>query len=249
VTYRKKTSDKQPMLDTYYDHNTHQFLPKASDPRDFISEDDLNTLQGFLRYHAVDPATASPEHLAHFQKLFESRKTAPKFGAMKLPPMEPGEHRYAVALREGSDLWLTTWVRRMPKGDIYVMTPRADDGWDPHISYHRDGNFHAKSFGQKLLPSKRQAPLANTFRGAANICMLTGHGPKTVGAVCDPTMFTEVVEVPPDILGPRDGFVAVDLVEPGYEPSELPPHTLSQHHVFKHSEPWIVIRVGKLAPL
>jgi hypothetical protein len=43
--------------------------------------------------------------------------------------------------------------------------------------------------------------------------MFGGHGPKTVGAVCDPTNFSDVVEVPPGILGPKyNGFVAVDLV-------------------------------------
>ena len=236
------------MLATYYDHRVHQILPKTSDPHDFISEDDLNKLQGFLRYHAVDPATASPEQLAHFQELFERRKTSPKFGAMKLPPMQPDEYRYAIALREGSDLWLTTWVKRKPKGDVHVMTPRTVKDWDPHVSYHQHGEFHGKSFGRQLSSSKRQ-PLTSAFKGCENVCVLSGHGPKMLGAVCDPTMFTEVVEVPPGILGPRDGFVAVDLVEPGQEPSELPPHTLNQRHVFKYSEPWIVIRVGKLAPL
>ncbi len=28
------------------------------------------------------------------------------------------EYRYAAAVREGADLWLTTWVRRAPKGDV-----------------------------------------------------------------------------------------------------------------------------------
>jgi hypothetical protein len=222
-------------------------MPKLPQ-EDFISEDDLDTWPGFLRYHAIDPATASPDLLAHFQGLFETRKTSPKFGAMKLPPMQSGEYRYAVALREGSDLWLTTWIRRAPKGDIYVMTPRVDEGWDPHVSYHNDGNFHGKSFGTNLLPSKRQ-PLTPAFKGCAQVCMLSGHGPKSVGAVCDPTMFTEVVEVRPGILGPRDGFVAVDLVEPEHQPTKLAPHTLNQTSVLKHTLPWIVIRVGKLNPL
>jgi hypothetical protein len=48
-----------------------------------------------------------------------------------------------------------------------------------------------------------------------------GHGPKTVGAICNPANFSDVIEVPPSVLGPRDGFVAVDLIEPGCKPLEL----------------------------
>lgn len=48
-----------------------------------------------------------------------------------------------------------------------------------------------------------------------------GHGPKSVGAICDPTAFSGVVEVPPGVLGPHDGTVVVDLVEPGCEPLSL----------------------------
>jgi hypothetical protein len=68
---------------------------------EFISEDALDTWDGFLRFHHQDPATAKPEHLAHYRKLFETRAALPKFGKMKLDPLAQGEYRYAVALREG----------------------------------------------------------------------------------------------------------------------------------------------------
>ena len=41
---------------------------------DFISEDDLNTFEGFLRFQAVDPATASADELAIFRKLFDEAR-------------------------------------------------------------------------------------------------------------------------------------------------------------------------------
>ncbi len=43
---------------------------------------------------------------------------------MKLAPIV-GEHRYAVAVREGTDLWLTLWVRRSPKGEFFKPTEKA----------------------------------------------------------------------------------------------------------------------------
>jgi hypothetical protein len=70
----------------------------------------------------------------------------PKVGRMKLKPMIPGEYRYAVAIRDDSGLSLTLWVKRSPKGEFFVMAPRAEPGWDPHVSYHEDGTFHSKSF-------------------------------------------------------------------------------------------------------
>ena len=69
---------------------------------------------------------------------------------MKLPPPKPGEQRYAVAIRDGSALWLTLWVRCYAKGDVIVMLPRSNRDWDVHTSYHRDGRFHTKT----LLPSR-----------------------------------------------------------------------------------------------
>jgi hypothetical protein len=49
-----------------------------------------------------------------------------------------------------------------------------------------------------------------------------GHGPKSVGAICDPAVFNGIVEVPVGVLGPRHGSVVVDLVEPGGEPLMWP---------------------------
>jgi hypothetical protein len=165
---------------------------------------------------------------------------------MKFKPVA-GECRYAVAVREGVDLWLTTLVRRAPKGDVCVLIPRDDPGWNPHTSYHRDGMFHSKSFDRKIPAGQKRQPL-DSFRGCEHLGMRAGHGPKTVGAICDPAMFTHVIEVAPGLLGPGDGFVAVDLVEPGCAPPELY-NPIIQTEVFRDTVPWIVVRVGRQAPL
>jgi len=81
---------------------------------------------------------------------------------MKLQPV-PSEYRYAVAV-QGSDLWLTLWVRCSRKGEFFVMLPRGDRDWNPHASYHSDGTLHIKSSGDKVIERKNQ-PLTGTFRG------------------------------------------------------------------------------------
>jgi hypothetical protein len=184
---------------------------------DFISEDDLRTFEGFLKYQAVDPAMLTPDELAMWRGYFDEatrrRETSPKVGLMKLRPT-PGEQKYGVALRDGAELWLTMWVRCSPKGEIFVMYPRADAG-NPHASYHRDGTYHHKSCGNSGIRQTKQ-PLTAAFRESEHLGLYMGHG-KSTGAVCDPTAFDGLVIVEPGILGPKDGSVGVDLVAPGYE--------------------------------
>jgi hypothetical protein len=175
--------------------------------QEFISEDDLQTFEGWMKFQGVDAPTA-PEALEMWKGAFdEARKRSsdtPKVGLMKLRPLS-GEHRYAVAVREGSDLWLALWVLRWRKGEFFVLIPRGDRDWDVHASYHLDGTRHLKSFDHKVLPATKCQPLTGTFRGGESLVAFSGYGPKSVGAVCDPAAFSAVVEIPPSVLGPRDG--------------------------------------------
>lgn len=215
--------------------------------QEFISEDDLQVFEGWLRYQAVDASKTAPEELAMWRRLFEEARqrsaTSPKVGLMKLQPV-PGEHRYAVAVREGSDLWLTLWVRRSRNGEFFIMLPRGDLDWDPHTSYHLDGTLHMKGHDRKILPPQRRQPLTGEFRGSEHLGVYYGHAPKTVGAICDLTAFSGVVEVAPGVLGPRHGGVTVDLVEPDQEPTEFPWTRIVTRQVFRDITPWVVITVG-----
>jgi hypothetical protein len=218
---------------------------------EFISEDDLKTFEGWLKNQLGDPSALTPDDLARWRELFDelSKRSNSKVGRMKLGPVPAGQRRYAVAVREGSDLWLTLWVRRSEKGDVYVMVPRADRSWDPHNSYHRDGTFHAKSLGRKLaISQQKRQPLTDAFRGTEHIGSFMGHGPKTVGAVCDPADFSGVFEVRPGALGPGDVQVVVDLVEPGHEPLSWPFSEVARK-IFDDALPWVVIRVGTSLPI
>ena len=208
-----------------------------------FSEDDLETFDGWLRYQGFEATTLTPEELADWRNIFdEVRKDSlanPKVGLMKLRRV-PGEHRYAVAVREGSNLWLTLWVRRSKKGEFFVMVPRNKPGWDVHTSYHLNGTLHMKSHGRKRI-SKKLQPLTGTFRGTEHLGADFGAGPKSVGAICDPAAFSGVVKVAPGVLGPGHGSVVVDLVEPGCAP--LPWSNVVQQEVFRDIIPWVVIRV------
>jgi len=215
--------------------------------QEFISEDDLQTFEGWLRYQAPDAAPPTPEELVIWRRLFEETRersaTSPKVRLMKLQPV-PGEHRYAVAVREGSDLWLTLWVRRSRKGEFFIMLPCGDRDWAPHTSYHLDGTLHMKGHGHTLLPPQKRQPLTGVFRGGEHLGVYAGYAPKSVGAICDPAAFSGVVEVAPGVLGPRHGRITVDLVEPGHEPMEFFWTQIVTRQVFRNILPWVVITVG-----
>jgi hypothetical protein len=213
-----------------------------------MGEDELGTFEDWLRNtQGIDPASVVPEQLTEWRDAYDEirKNPTPKVGLMKFKPLGAGENRYAVAIRDGSDRWLTLWVRRAPKGDVFIVVPRADRDWDPHASYHRDGTFHHKSFGRKFESPQKRQPLTESFRGTEHLGGYGGHG-KTIGAICDPEAFSDVLEVPPGILESRAGVVVVDLVEPGVEPLAWPftaGKTVSQK-VFKDAVPWLVIRAG-----
>jgi hypothetical protein len=237
---------------TYYDHRCHQILPCYRRKSELTSsENDRNTFRGYLRYQNIDPTTAPPEMLKDFREAFEEwqkkKAVTPKPGQMKLRDLRPGEYRYAVGVREGADFFMTLFIRRDPKGDVYVMIPRGRGSGNPHASYHRDGTFHQKNYDQPMMPEQRQ-PIKG-FKDCEHLGMYGGHGPKDVGVTCDTAKFTGIVEVPDQIFDPpSEGFIAVDLVEPGCENQLMnlfnPIHST---HVFKEAEPWLVIRVGKSA--
>lgn len=56
--------------------------------RDFISEDDLETFEGWLRYQAVDLTTATVDERAFWRTAFDDARerasATPKVGLMKL---------------------------------------------------------------------------------------------------------------------------------------------------------------------
>jgi hypothetical protein len=237
-------------------------IRKKMSKRDrFVTEDDLDTFDGFLRYHGIDPSMTSPGELQKWRELFDEARrriaVSPKVGRMKFN-LDPKECRYAVAVRDGSKLWLVLWVKRSPKG-FFLMMPRGEifavmqrssgrkpkkRDWNPHTSYHLDGSLHMKSYDEKVFPPKRCQPLTGNFKGMVSLGTFGGYGPKGVGAICDPADFSGIVEVPPGVLGPRHGTISVDLVEPGCEPTNLgPSFEVVRRQDFRDFLPWVVITV------
>jgi hypothetical protein len=162
---------------------------------------------------------------------------------MKLKPLRQNQHRCAVAIREGLNLWLTLVVERSPEGDVYVLVPRPEEDWNVHASYHVSGKQHIKSYGDEMV-SKQGQPLNGQFRGSENVTCFAGHGHDTDLAIYDSKLFDAAVKVAPGVLTPAGGTVCVDLVEPGCQPVTAPTaHKIVQREVFSTPEPHLVITI------
>ena len=128
------------------------------------------------------------------------------------------------------------------------MYPRGDREWDAHASYHLNGTLHHKSYGAVVgAPQKRQPP-TGAFKGTEHLGVFMGHGASS-GAVCDPAAFTGVVIVESGVLGPKHGFVAVDLVEPGCDPTPLFGKQIIREVFPRDPQPSVVITIGQQEPL
>jgi hypothetical protein len=213
-------------------------------PLEYIHEDELSTYEGWLKYQAFDPSSMTEDEAIAARELFNAavnaRTTADRVGRMKLK--RPGDTLYAVAVREGADLWLALWVKRSRKGEFFIFHPTSDRDWAPHSSLHSDGTFHMKGHDKAVLRFQRQRP--DSIKGTEHLGGYMGYSPKAIGAVCDSADFSGVFVAPAHVLGPRNGQVLVDLVEPdsGAQPLDHPAEEVARR-LFTDTTPHVIIRI------
>jgi hypothetical protein len=163
------------------------------------------------------------------------------------------DRMFAVAVRDGKDLFLWIRIRRAAAGDIYYMFPsgREGDDWkkyNPHGSLHKDGQLHHKGFNKKLSHKHSQKPDPN-FEGSVNFVTrpIASSEPRLFGVICNPAEFDEVMEIPISILSAEtyETSVSIDLTEPnGSSPSlNTSEGRILAQQIFKDSIPWIRVSV------
>jgi hypothetical protein len=160
------------------------------------------------------------------------------------------ERMFAVAVREGKDLFLWFRIRRAASGELYYMIPTGRTEaewkkWDPHGSLHKDGRSHHKSFNQKLLPKKGQKPDAN-FKGTEPWITrpIASGEPRTFGEVCNRSEFSEVMEIPVEMLSPKkyETVISIDVTEPGGKAIlTTPDRQILKQHLFDDALPHVLV--------
>jgi hypothetical protein len=130
------------------------------------------------------------------------------------------------------------------KNECFVFWPR-DPGWEPHITYHEGGQFHAKSRGAGLTRSeKKSTPLRqtlNTFKGTVHIGNFAGYSAQI--PKCNPADFDGSITVQLSDLE-RDS-VMVHLVEPDLSLSaeDYGSYEVLREETYRRAVPWLVVTV------
>jgi hypothetical protein len=135
------------------------------------------------------------------------------------------ERTFAVAIRDGAQLFLWIRISRSKNGDVYCVLPTAAQGvpehrdWNPHASHHASGKTHYKSFGKIRRQRQQQKPGAN-LKGTQHLLTtdIRSDDLSQCGVICNPEEFRDLIEVPIALIRPnnaRETHVSVDLIEAG----------------------------------
>jgi hypothetical protein len=209
--------------------------------------DDLDSFDGWLKYQQMDLKGQLEATVAMARATFESAKAARAVARSAVffsQPYPPGESRHAIAVEDGADLRLALVLRRSVKGECFILYQR-DDPWNPHSSYHADGKYHHKSFGQKIGAVSQRQPLDQNFKGAEHLGQFMGFG--TAAPLCDSANFTSVLSVPTGVLESKRGEVLVDLVSAGTLPNPLHREgkRIVLEQIYPEFSPWLVVAIAR----
>jgi hypothetical protein len=168
--------------------------------------------------------------------------------------MNQGLRNYAVAVRDGVDLFLFLTITRSMSGDVYVNILHNRQGptwdrWKPHASYHASGQHHQKSFGHKALVFHHQRPDV-TFRDTENVVTmdLPVDEPRRLKRPCQTADFDELFEITVGKLTPNTR-ISVDVTEPNGRAIITPGARIIWQNAFKDTVPWVVVTVFQLKKL
>jgi len=165
------------------------------------------------------------------------------------------ERMFAIAVRDSDDLFLWMRLKRAARTDIYYVLPtgREDDPdwkkWDPHGSWHKDGQVHHKSFDRKFHAEKRQKP-DSQFKRTRQLILrgIALDEPRAFGVRCDPRKFSEVLTIPVGILSAKryETYASIDVSEPGLKPILMGgQEEILLQHIFVDAIPHITVTLYK----
>jgi hypothetical protein len=160
------------------------------------------------------------------------------------------ESTFAVAVRDGEELFLSVRIKRNDRGEIFVLLPTGgtepgSKKWNAHASYHENGWFHYKSFGRKRFWTKRQKPDAN-FTGTTPplILYLAPDELRALGELCNSREFSDVMEIPIDLLRNNETCLSIDVIAPDAKPIFAGP--ILRQRPFKDAVPWILVTLYRV---
>jgi hypothetical protein len=158
--------------------------------------------------------------------------------------MPPLDKMYAIAVRDGGSLFLFLRVKRNAKNEVFVLSPRDEEDWDPHASFHSDGTLHQKSYDHKsLVRSVGCSPAAISETLNLQTLGIAADEVLAINCSCDPIKFSQVFEIPITELS-SDKYrtiISVDATPPGGQPTITKGARVLMQWTKKDSVPWIVV--------
>lgn len=209
----------------------------------------MRTFDEWLEYQKVNPALLSSEELREWRSIYEEVRAHQSQESVRVTNtgIDHGDSAYAVAVRDGGNLWLCLRIKRSAKGDCYVCFPLAGAHVNPHASYHRDGRVHHKNHNYAAHVRKKQKP-DSSFQGAENILVtpLSATHARGTNSISRPEQFSDVFEIPIECLDSGvtnigNTFISVDLVEAGGTTLDQPGHAVKLQKRFGGHIPNILV--------
>jgi hypothetical protein len=170
---------------------------------------------------------------------------------------------YAVAVRDVNDVFLFLQIRRNWKGEFALIwrgheRPWDDIPWNPHTTYHRDGELHHKSFDKEFGEQQLQNPDA-AFTGSRQLTQtpLFPGGGRALNVPLDPTKFNGIFEIPDHQLrsrlrGEPSSSISIDLTDAQTAPQSIVQfgsQIIKQEKLYDYSMPFLWATWFELPPL
>jgi hypothetical protein len=166
-------------------------------------------------------------------------------------PLRTQSCMYAVAVRDGPELFLVCRIRRTVTGDVYVLPPRPDPHWNPHVTYHATGHAQVKHDDPPYHVSHWQRP-GTHFEGTRPMSTMgiAAGEPRLTNMPCKVEDYADVFEISVSDLRPEIGrtMLALDLTGPSGQPVIPAGARVLRQAVFQDASPWIMITLVDTHP-
>lgn len=154
---------------------------------------------------------------------------------------------YAVVMRDSSERRLLCRLKRSAAGDVYFLIPGEDRKANRHVSYHKSGQRHVKSYRWEHFVSHLQGPDQYFCGAEALFAMAIPPGQASQYPVLSPAeRFDAYFEIDASQIPETEHHtLTADLVEPGIDALPGPWKDIVAQQRFDDAIPGILVTLWR----